>query len=179
MSLDWPSAALRSLALSLSNGRPAWERIWLCRQRIAARTSSRFCGVGITSVFWHGTAAAVALTLTGFFLAPRATWALIFVSLLWAAPAVGAAISRPAAIAAAVKSLECTAATSLSRVCRVGGGSRRPDVPCGTNPSVARLAQGAPWLCAPSSRTVCLYREVEPLVALLIGSLPKTFSPLR
>src|SRR4051794_25673532 len=53
MSLEWPVAALRSLALSLSSGRPFWTRIWLCRQRIAARTSSTLSGVGIRSVFWH------------------------------------------------------------------------------------------------------------------------------
>src|SRR3954454_7917129 len=55
----------------------------------------------------------------------------------------------------------------------------RPEVPVSTNPSVARLAQEAPWLCAPSSRTVCLYRETEPLVALLIGRSRETFNPLR
>src|SRR3954470_24945923 len=71
-----------------------------------------------------------------------------------------------------------TAATSLSRR-NVGSRDsvlRRPDVPCSTNPSVARLAHGAPWLCAPSSRTVCPYREAEPLVALLIGSLGTIFN---
>src|SRR4051794_36531349 len=103
MSLDWPTAALRSFAVSLRAGRPASLRILLCRHRTAARTTSRFSAVGITSVLVHGTAATTALTgflaaaeaLTGF-LAPRATLALTFVSRLCAASAVGEAMRRPA-----------------------------------------------------------------------------------
>src|SRR3954449_9358713 len=53
MSAEWPAAALRSLTFSLSSGRSFCARIWLCRQRIAARTRSTFSAVGSTSVFWH------------------------------------------------------------------------------------------------------------------------------
>ena len=63
-----------------------------------------------------------------------------------------------------------TAATSVSIACvgSVAVPSTRRAVR-GTFPSVARLARRAPWLCAPSSRTVCPYREVEPVVAPFIG----------
>src|SRR6478609_7268717 len=113
MSLDWPSAALRSLALSLRAGRPAVARIWLCRHRIAARTSSTFCAVGIRSVLVHGTAAALALTV---FLEPSATVALTVVSFLWLlAWAAGAATKRPVVTTAAMTFFVSTVATSMSR----------------------------------------------------------------
>ena len=47
MSLEWPSAALRSLAFSRSAGRPRSARIWLCRQRIAARMSRHVVRGGV------------------------------------------------------------------------------------------------------------------------------------
>ena len=49
----------------------------------------------------------------------------------------------------------------------------------GTNPSVARLAQRAPWLCASSSQTVCLYREQNLVVGYLIGTVPQIYNSLR
>src|SRR3954454_6142966 len=169
MSLDWPSAAFCSLPLLLSEGRPAWTRIWLCRQRIAARISSMFSAVGMTSVFVQvGTCATFAfllavLALPAGFLEPRATVALTVVSFFLVLASAGEAMRKPAATTATAIFLIGTA-RAPSRVGSVGGSvdpTRRP----GTIPSVARLALGAPWLCAPPSRMVCPYREAEPLVA--------------
>src|SRR3954471_23081846 len=82
MSDEWPCAALASLALALSAGRPAWARIWLCRHRIAALMSGRLVAVGARSVFAQVTAARalvlvlvlalVALTVVLTRLSPRA-----------------------------------------------------------------------------------------------------------
>src|SRR3954447_4473706 len=139
MSLDWPTADFCSLALLFSAGRPAWTRIWLCRQRIAARTSSTFCAVGITSVLVHtGTwatvalpaflaAAALALALTAGFLAPSATVALTLVSFLWVLASAGEATRRPAATKATASFLVSTARVP-SRVGSVAW-FRRPDAP--------------------------------------------------
>src|SRR4051812_7454144 len=106
MSAEWPCAALASFALTLSAGRPAWERIWLCRQRIAALISGRLSAAGSRFVFAQVTAAlafglvARALTVLAR-LSPRAIVATGSFDLRLAASAAGAASSRPALIAAA------------------------------------------------------------------------------
>src|SRR3954447_11247433 len=104
MSTEWPWAALASLALAFSAGRPAWARTWLCRQRIAALTSGRFVALGVMSVFAQVSAARafglVALTVLTR-LSPRAIVATGSLCLGLAASAAGVARSRPAVIAAA------------------------------------------------------------------------------
>src|SRR3954453_1857462 len=98
MSAEWPCAALASLALAFSVGRPAWARIWLCRQRIAALTSGRLVVVGARSVFAHVTAARalvlVDLTVLAR-LSPRAIFATGSLCLGLAASAAGVASSSP------------------------------------------------------------------------------------
>src|SRR3954471_516523 len=104
MSDEWPCAAFASLVLAFSAGRPAWARIWLCRQRIAALISDRLSPVGARFVFAHVTAARafVLPALTVFTrLSPRAIVATGSFFLGFAASAAGVASSRPAEIAAA------------------------------------------------------------------------------
>src|SRR5262245_27392003 len=141
MSLDWPSAALRSFAFSLSAGRPSWARTWLCRQRIAARTRSRFWADGTMSVFWQATTwlilafldlavcLAAALAFAGR-LSPRAMVAMTLLSLerllcLPAASAVGEAIRRLAATAAAGRMRVRLLSTSQSVGSNGGSASTR------------------------------------------------------
>src|SRR6478736_3974936 len=130
MSFEWATAALRSFAVSLSSGRPAFARIWLCRHSSVTRTTSRFAASGVIVVFEHAT---VALAVTFFLalaalalperLSPRAilatTFLDAFVVLVFVAAAsalAGEANTRPAATAAAgrirVKIL-CMAAISI------------------------------------------------------------------
>src|SRR3954451_22154366 len=110
MSTEWPSADFCSLTLAFRVGRPAWARIWLCRQRIAAATTGRLSAVGATSVLAQGAAATLvlaflallawALSLAGR-LSPRAIVAIgSFFLALWAASATGVATRRPAPITA-------------------------------------------------------------------------------
>src|ERR1700742_3133835 len=116
MSDEWPLAALRSFALSLSSGRLFCARIWLCRQRIAARTSSRLSAAGSTSVFWQLIVCDV--LAFGFFafgclaeawaflarLSPSAIFAITGLSFfLLLAAAAGAATSRPAMMGGALR----------------------------------------------------------------------------
>src|SRR3954452_2175523 len=106
MSAEWPCAALASLALAFSAGRPAWARTWLCRQRIAALTSGRLVALGVMSVFAQVSAArALGLGLVALAvltrLSPRAIVATGSLCLGLAASAAGVASSRPAVIAAA------------------------------------------------------------------------------
>ena len=56
---------MRSFAFSRSVGRPFSARIWLCRQRIASRTSSRFSAAGSSVVFWHVIDGGLGLRLLG------------------------------------------------------------------------------------------------------------------
>ena len=71
-----------------------------------------------------------------------------------------------------------TAATSVSIawVSGQGGSSSTRRAIRGTIPSAARLAQRAPWLCAPPSRTVCPFGKQEPLVVLMIGTAAGSFT---
>ena len=170
-------AALRSFAFSLSSGRSfcdadlvvqaedrGADQLERSRASAARRCSGtgrrlrglrlRLLGRGVGLLDRLSPSAIFAITGLAFF--------------LLLASAAGAATSRPAEMAATgrirVMNVRAgTAATSVSIAC-VGSvcDSDRPDAPFrGTFPSVARLAQRAPWLCAPSSRTVCPYREVR------------------
>src|SRR3954447_20717755 len=150
-------------------------RIWLCRHRIAARTSSRFWAVGMTSVLVHGATVALALTC---FLAPSATLALTVAWRLWVLASAAGVTSRPATTTAAMSFFVGTVATSLSR--RVSGwrfvSTRRAVARILRPPGSLREPRGF----APRPRgAVCLYREAEPLVALLIGTFPRIFTALR
>ena len=145
--------ALRSFAFSLSGGRSRFARIWLCRQRIAARTASRFSATGSTPVFWH----VIAADLTGVRSSPSAIVAM-------SACAGAAANIRPAATAATGTNRRSMYRHGddlhVDRMCRAASSATRVPIR-GTFPSAARLAHGAPWLCAPPSRTVCPCREAR------------------
>src|SRR5215217_3496819 len=136
----WRSAARRSSGFSRSLGSPWRERSRLCRHSTAVRTSSRLARVGFRLVFaqpfWEVLASGRACAPAG---ASSATSA--------------STIASPGPLRRAVERNKEYA----SWVLRSDSDRRfdRPEAPEHSFGNPADSSLRAPWLCVPSSRTVC------------------------
>ena len=185
--------------LGASVTRPFCARIWLCRQTSAARISSRLAGVGGQVGVGARGGSGRGGGLRRAALRRSSAAARFLAALLRCLASAFLPSSRASCRASWRRGRSSRSGPWSSRRRgsrrRRWPGSRRagttrtahgqaqqpptsgrmrlsldPTCLCGTNPSVARLAHGAPWLCAPPSRMVCPFGS-ENLVAPLSAAV--------